>query len=337
MKKAKNIIALLLVFTFVFVVIGCGKGKKVKTTATQNTETTQPVSYTASAQATNENATQTADTSVAAVTQTQIQGTDETVTNAPEPTNQSTPEATQTTTQASVKTGVGSVSYTTPSQQIVYYPAALEDSSQKYPVLAWANGTMCTPDLYTDLLKQIAEGGYIVIANFETMAADGNAQIESINLMINENSNSDSVFYNKVNTNKIGVTGHSQGGRSSVNAAVKDSRIKCVLSIAGSNFPEEAEPLKTPTLFMAGTNDKIVDPASWIIPAYEICNAPAVYASLSGAVHTTPCSDASKYSHYAIKWFDAWLKGDSNAKAIFQNGGELSKDTSWVDYACKGL
>lgn len=330
MKKAKNVIALLLVFSFIFVVIGCGKGKSKKTAATQSSHVVYNVVTNSPSQQPAQNTTTTNGTT--ATTQNSVV--------AEQPTSQAdqpTKENTTATTQPPIKTGISSVSYTTPSQQIVYYPAMLENSDKQYPILAWANGTMCTPDLYTDLLKQIAEGGYIVIANFETMAADGNAQIESINLMINENNNSDSVFYGKVNTSKIGVIGHSQGGRSSVNAAVKDSRIKCVLSIAGSNFPEEAQPLKTPTLFMAGTKDMIVDPAAWIIPAYEICNAPAVYASLNGAVHTTPCSDASKYSHYAIKWFDAWLKGDSNAKAIFQNGGELSKDTSWVDYACKGL
>ena len=47
----------------------------------------------------------------------------------------------------------------------------------------------------------------------------------------------------KVNTSKIGVIGHSQGGRSAVNAGAMDDRINCVISLAGSNYVEEAEKL----------------------------------------------------------------------------------------------
>ncbi len=341
MKYIKNIIAIILVCTFFTTVIACGKGKKATTVTTQNQAITQnaqannaspETQVTTQGSATNNATTPAATQSVATTGEPAAQNNDK-----PVETQSDNTESNEPNTQAPAKSGVLSVSYTTPSEQIVYYPAALESDNKKYPVLAWANGTGCTPNLYTDLLQQIAEGGYIVIANYETMAADGTAQINSIDLMLSENNNSGSVFYGKINTNKIGAIGHSQGGRSSVNAAVKDSRIDCVLSLAGSNFPEEAQPLKTPTLFIAGTNDMIVDPASWIVPAYDICQGPAVYASLSGAVHTTCCSDAQKYSYYAIKWFDAWLKGDSSAKAIFQNGGQLSQDTNWVDFACKGM
>ena len=222
-------------------------------------------------------------------------------------------------------------------KQIVYYPDNIKSSSKTYPAIVWANGTMCPPDMYDGLLKEIAVGGYIVIANGETMAADGTAQRASIYFIIEQNGDSSSIFYKKVNTEKIGAAGHSQGGRSSVNAAVVDSRIDCVLSLAGSNFDYEAELLSTPTLFIAGSNDMVVDAGMWIEPAYEICKGPAVYASLKGAIHTRCCTNPSDYSGYAVKWFDAWLKNDANALATFKDGGELSNDSKWQDFACKGL
>lgn len=222
-------------------------------------------------------------------------------------------------------------------KQIFYYPSNIKKSSKTYPAIVWANGTMCPPDMYDGLLKEIAEGGYIVIANGETMAADGTAQRASIDFIIEQNGDSSSIFYKKVNTEKIGAAGHSQGGRSSVNAAAVDSRIDCVLSLAGSNFDYEAELLSTPTLFIAGSSDMVVDAGMWIEPAYEICKGPAVYASLKGAIHTRCCTNPSDYSGYAVKWFDAWLKNDSNALATFKDGGELSQDSKWQDFACKGL
>lgn len=222
-------------------------------------------------------------------------------------------------------------------KQLVYYPNNIKISSKTYPAIVWANGTMCSPDMYDGLLKAIAEGGFIVIANEETMAADGTAQRASIDFIIEQNEDPESTFYKKVNTAKIGVAGHSQGGRSSVNAAAADKRIDCVLSLAGSNYDYEAELLSVPTFFIAGSSDMVVDAGMWIEPAYEICKGPAVYASLKSAIHTRCCTNPSDYSGYIVKWFNVWLKNDSAALNTFKDGGELSKDSKWEDFACKGL
>lgn len=337
MKKLNKLISLLLVILIVLTASACGKDTADGTTAPStaknvDTDVTQANNTTASDEAP-------ATTAPAGTTTPE---TTEAVNNTPETqAHTKAPETTEPVTEAPVPaTGVLSATYESNGdvqKQIVYYPAALKNTGKKYPIVAWANGTMCTPDLYTDLLKQIAEGGYIVIASYETMAADGTAQIDSIDLMIKESSNSSSVFYNKVDTGKIAVIGHSQGGRSSVNSAAADSRIDCLVSIAGSNYDYEAEKNSKPSLFLAGSKDMIVDKDQWIVPAYDLAKGPAVYACLDGAIHTTCCSDASKYSSYIISWLDAWLKNDSAAKSMFKNGGTLSKDSAWIDFACKGM
>lgn len=219
--------------------------------------------------------------------------------------------------------------------QIIFYPAEMMENNETYPVIAWANGTMCAPGLYYELLSQVAAGGYIVITNTNVMSADGKAQIGSIDHIIALNNDSESVFYNRVNTERIGVAGHSQGGRSSVNAAVADNRIDCVFSIAGSNFKSEAENLKTPTFFATGSLDSIVMPAMWVKPAYKAADGIAVYASLQGAIHTTCVLNPSAYSDYMISWFDAFLKDDMNSKSVFMDGGKLSQDSDWGKYASK--
>ena len=65
------------------------------------------------------------------------------------------------------------------SAQIVFYPSDIKDGEEKYPVISWANGTMCPPLLYYGLLSQIAAEGYIVVANTQVMSADGTGQIVS--------------------------------------------------------------------------------------------------------------------------------------------------------------
>ena len=223
------------------------------------------------------------------------------------------------------------------SGQIIYYPASLTESDGTYPVVVWANGTMCAPALYHSLLSQIAAGGYIVVTNTDMMSANGKTQIASVDFILAENEDPDSVFYQKVDTEHIAAAGHSQGGRSAVNAAAADNRIDCVLSIAGSNYTSEAKKLSTPTFFVAGGADMMVMASMWVKPAYKNCKGPAVYANLKGALHTRCCTNPSDYSGYAIAWFDAWLKGDADALDMFRSGGALSRDGDWKDFAAKGF
>lgn len=231
-----------------------------------------------------------------------------------------------------VPTGVKSL---TDGNKKVYYPAALEAETKQYPVVVWANGTGCATDMYDGFLKKIAEGGYIVVADSSVMTADGKAQIDSIDYIIGKNSDTGSVFCGKVDTGKIGAAGHSQGGRSSVNAAQKDGRIKCIVSIAGASSKDEAKGLKASALYLTGTADMVVVSSQWCKPSYDVSEGRAVYASLKGGVHTTCMTNPEKVSGYAVSWFDAYLKNDSASKAKFQNGGELSKDSAWQDFASK--
>ncbi len=363
MNKIKKSVSLLLIFIILFSLVGCkkpdilsnidsknilNKKAEAETTEANATVITNGTQYTVvESVSQNEVFADNNVTTTASSTTTTQSGNDENsnkanTTSATKPNSTTKPvdkpieESSKSETV--VETGVSNYKSNYNSiEQVIYYPNSIKSSSKKLPVIAWANGTGCSYSLYEKLLISIAEGGYIVIANAETMAADGNAQINSIDFVLSESSNKNSIIYGKVNTDKIAVFGHSQGGRSSVNAAVKDGRIDCVLSLAGSNFLEEAEPLKAPTLFLTGTSDMIVSSSQWVKPAYDVAKGPAVYASLVKGVHTTCCTNPEKYSYYCLKWFDIYLKNDNSAKAIFQNGGELSKDANWTDFACKGI
>ncbi len=350
MKKIKSLLAVLLVCSLFFSVASCGKD------TTDETTTTTTGQYIAPNETVNSDATYSdtvADTSVittatpdttsgsavpadtqASVTQSsgdsgqQVSQTNAPESQAPQQTQSSTPP--QSSSNQEIHEADGRTYY-------VYYPENIKTSKKTYPVLSWANGTMCPPDMYADLLSELAKGGYIVIASSETMSADGSAQIAALDFVISLNTNSSSLAYKKVNTSKLGAIGHSQGGRSSVNAAVKDSRIKCVVSVAGSNFLEEAESNSTPTLFIAGEKDMIVSPSKWIQPAYDVAKGPAVYASLNGAIHTTCCTDPGKYSSYILNWCDAWLKGDAKVLYTFSSNGTLASDGNWSNFQCKGF
>ena len=329
----KKIISLLLVFIMLFSVVGCGKNdlhdEDVNESTTESTTNEESTTET----------TTFFENDTTSTTKKDDQSTttqkNETTTQKDETTTKNTENPTKPTEE---KVTIKTIEITHSSgKQIVYYPSDIKKSHISYPALVWANGTAVSYDLYEKLLIEIAKGGYIVVANEETMSADGKAQRSSIDFIIEQNDDENSIFYKKVNTDKIGAIGHSQGGRSSVNAAAFDDRIDCVVSIAGSNFVEEAQALSTPAFFIAGSSDLIVDAKMWIVPAYENCKGPAVYASRKGAIHTRCCTNPTDYSGYIIDWFDYYLKGDSNAINTFKDGGTLSKDSNWIDFKCKKL
>ncbi len=328
MKALKDILSILLAFTILFSVTACGKNQPAGNSTTTTTESADDDILWNDSTSTTESTT--IATTATATTQPPKKDDGDKPTST---TNKKEESSTENTSFGVAKT---EVTYSG-KKQIVYYPDNIKKSNKTYPAIVWANGTMCPPSMYDGLLRELAKGGYIVVANEDTMAADGSAQIQSIDFIIAENSKADSIFYEKINTEKIGVTGHSQGGRSSVNAAAKDSRIDCVLSLAGSNYKEEAQLLNTPTFFVAGTSDMIVDAGMWVKPAYDVCQGVAVYASLKDAVHTRCCTNPTDYSGYALLWFNAWLKNDKSAMNTFKEGGTLSKDTAWQDFACKGI
>lgn len=323
MKNIKKLLAFTLVLCTFFSATACGKSE-TEGADTTNAATTES-GFTYSIESSTENVE---------TDSTSIQTTASVVTTA------NHEEETSTKTQPTVEESVSilKAKYGSGTQmQTVFYPSNIKTSGKTYPIIAWANGTGVTNDIYENLLIEFAKGGYIVIANGETMAADGTAQIASIDFLLDESNDPSSLFYKKIDTGKIAVAGHSQGGRSSVNAAVKDSRVGCVLSIAGSNYTYEAEKLSAPTLFFSGSSDMIVLASQWVVPAYNNCKGPAVYACLKNAVHTTCCSNPTAYSEYAVKWFDYWLKNDLQALTFFQNDGVLAKDDKWQNFSCKGI
>lgn len=272
--------------------------------------------------------------SVTGESQSQIESSD--VTNiTPSVSEKESASKTEPSTNSQTKPVPTGVKSLTDGNKKVYYPTALEAETKQYPVVVWANGTGCATDTYDGFLKKIAEGGYIVVADSSVMTADGKAQIDSIDYIIGKNSDTGSVFCGKVDTGKIGAAGHSQGGRSSVNAAQKDGRIKCIVSIAGASSKDEAKGLKASALYLTGTADMVVVSSQWCKPSYDVSEGRAVYASLKGGVHTTCMTNPEKVSGYAVSWFDAYLKNDSASKAKFQSGGELSKDSAWQDFASK--
>ena len=223
-----------------------------------------------------------------------------------------------------------------PSLHIVFYPKALESSNQTWPVIVWANGTCCAPVLYTGLLKGLSAKGFVVITNSDVMSGDGTSQRGELDYILAENARPGSVFYGKIDSNRLAAIGHSQGGRSVVNACSDDPRFGCAVSIAGSPYGKEAKRLSTPTLFLTGTADLVVLSSLWVKPAYNNCKGPAVYASLKGGIHTSCILNPEKYVDIIVLWINGCF-GDNASMQYFYPGSGFSRNSAWKDYVSKKL
>lgn len=219
---------------------------------------------------------------------------------------------------------------------IVVYPENF-NARMKLPVVVWSNGTYVPPKSYEDIFSLLAQDGFIVVASTDSLLYDGSVVSGAIDYIIEQNDNPDCPLYRRVDTSRIGAAGHSLGGRSSINAAVKDERIGVVASIAGSNIESERVELQTPALFFAGENDTVIAPQLWVEPMYDACRGPAVYVSLKNAGHVACFTDPELYAYYISNWFYTWLYEDQELKEIFVPNGNMSNDIRFADYKCKGF
>lgn len=219
---------------------------------------------------------------------------------------------------------------------IVVYPENF-NARMKSPVVVWSNGTNSPPRSYEKMFEFLAGEGFIVVANTDSLLYDGSVVSGAIDFITAQNDEPESPLYCRVDTSRIGVAGHSLGGRSSINAAAKDERIGVVASIAGSNIESERVPLETPALFFAGENDTVIAPRLWVEPMYDACAGPAVYVSLKNAGHGACYTDTELYAYYISNWFYTWLYEDQELKEIFVPNGNLANDTRFTDYKCKGF
>lgn len=244
---------------------------------------------------------------------------------------------------------------------VVWYPTELKDS--KYPIVIWANGTGSKSVTYKVFFKHLASWGFIVVGNDDENTRSGKSLNDTIGLLIKENENKDSIFYQKLDLDNIGIGGHSQGGPAVFNMATKQSHknmIKCIYAVSptssyhtkiyGGDWEYDVSQVSVPTFMSAGTgvwdsgtatnkeqvNDDSKGIAQGITPLWSLeenysllpDSIDKIYARKKNTDH----GDSYKqFDGYMIAWFMTYLKGDKEAKQVFTIGGELSKNNLYQD------
>ncbi|MFB7229373.1 alpha/beta hydrolase family protein [Streptomyces fimicarius] len=213
----------------------------------------------------------------------------------------------------------------------LYYPRDIADSDRRHPVIVWGNGTGGVPLVYRELLLHWAGQGFIVAAANTPQSNLGISMRAGIDLLTRRNADPDSAFFDRVDLEHIGASGHSQGGAAAIVVGA-DPRIDTILPIQPGPLAD-INAVHVPALLLAGQKDSIVFPA--LVRAFYNAadHIPALYGELRGADHFTVVGDPGPFAAPTTAWFRAHLMGDQEARAqFFGPGCGICADTAtWSD------
>lgn len=222
----------------------------------------------------------------------------------------------------------------------VYYPSQM---SGKSPVITWGNGTGQTPDTYVRTFNHLASWGFIVIDNYEKSTIDGSSILESARVLVRENSNPRSLFYQKVDIEHVGASGHSQGAGGVVNAYKNFSDGKIIKTIVPLAFPSILKPtgtnVKVPIFFISGEKDNLFSSLNYNKQSFEQVPSPtpAAVGARRAAFHEL-LTNEDLVIGYLTAWMRYQLMGDQQAAGAFRGSTpELSVNPNWSNVSTKNI
>lgn len=249
-------------------------------------------------------------------------------------------------------------------QFIIRYPSELEKDDKNAPVVLWANGTGGKSELYNSFLTHLSSWGFITVVTDDENSRTGESLNAAIDLLMKENENPDSILYQKVNVNKIGIGGHSQGGVAVFNMATIQPHanlIKTVYAVSATSsfytnvfqdgWQYDISKLKVPTFLTAGTGafdagtatsaDQKPDEEAGILQGItplwsleenfnSLTNIDKVYVRKKNVDHG---DTYLQFDAYMTAWFRYYLMNDEEAgKAFFGENSELSQNANYQDF-----
>ncbi len=244
----------------------------------------------------------------------------------------------------------------------IWYPTQLKDSDNRYPLVIMANGTGIKASMYKEVFRHLASWGFIVAGNEDENSRTGASSAETLDFLLSENENPSSIFYAKVDTENIGITGHSQGGVGAINAVTNQSNgniYKAIWAasttslffaraeVLGADWSYDLSKVTIPCFMVsgigtldAGTAKNINTPngeGQGICPLWSLTesynripsNTPKGIARIKNYDH----GDTLRYTDgYMTAWFMYHLKGDSYAGSAFLgNSAEIRSNVNWQD------
>ena len=204
---------------------------------------------------------------------------------------------------------------------------------------------------YAPILEHLASWGFVVVGNEDPNSGSGASTSAMLDAVLQMNGTEGSPLRNIVNTNKIGVSGHSQGGAGAINAATnypnsgQYAALYTASAIENGNAKRlgcsyDTSSLKAQYFMMAGTEASdsfTISPLKDLTQNFEAPNAgkPGVMARRKGADH----KDVLEFGDpYMTAWFLWTLSDDKEAEKVFAGpDAELAHNSDWKDVQTRNM
>lgn len=234
----------------------------------------------------------------------------------------------------------------------IWYPEDMSRSGERYPLIVMANGTGVQDFRYKPVFEHLSSWGFIVIGNDDPSSGLGDSSAESLDLILSLNRDPSSIFYQKVDEERIGIAGHSQGGVAVIHALERfdnASLYKAAYTASATtetmiqswnltDFQYDISKVTVPLLMVAGTEKTDADtisPLSDMEANFAASTAPTIIARKKNADHGEMLYVPNGYM---VAWFRYILMNDADAaRAFVGDDAELLSNAQWQDVQRKGF
>lgn len=219
----------------------------------------------------------------------------------------------------------------------IHRPSTLGQNGVTHPVILWGNGTGATPSTYSALLSHWASHGFIVAAANTSNAGNGSQMINCLDFVLDRNDNPSSIYFNRVDPERVGTSGHSQGGAGAVMAG-RDGRVTATAPLQpyigfipfGGRFDDDSiDEQHAPMFLLSGSADTIADPDDHQEPIFDGVPVFVAWGTLLGASHFVPTGNGGGFRGPTTAWFRWLLMDDPAAGAVFDDPCTLCSDPAW--------
>ena len=207
------------------------------------------------------------------------------------------------------------------------------------PTVVMVNGTGLKALHYRPVFEHLASWGFIVIGNDDSNAWNGRSALVSLDKALFQNSMVSSPLYQRIDLDRIGVVGHSQGAMGAIIAATEDDRFKVLYA---ASCPQKSlakklgwsysmKTISIPTMLVAGTEwiDRHISPLdSLLLLAEELPNTtPMLLGRLKGVEHRYVLHEGDAYM---TAWLRHFLANDADAAAaLASDNPEILNNPRW--------
>ncbi|MET0384305.1 MAG: hypothetical protein ABW321_00025 [Polyangiales bacterium] len=198
----------------------------------------------------------------------------------------------------------------------VFYPEELGRDGCKHPIFNWGPGAGTGPSNYTDHLNHLASHGFVIIS--QPSSGNGTTEKASLEWLIKQNDEMASPFFQKLDTTKVVMGGHSMGALTTFAMADWEPLTHYILVCGGSfGAPTGADKIHGPAIILGGDTDSGTPNFE---DDYEAIPTSAIFLIKSGTDHIACARNNLEPWTEFMRW---QLYGETKWKADFFEGGKF--------------